>query len=309
MMGFARMLLGVSMIAVVALLILALWVWGIWHRKRYERRVGDRFPTGPLGIIPGAEPLVLTAPGAAMGVVLLHGFGDTPQTLGLLASTLREGGFDVDVPLLPGHGRTLREFASSNGSEWLAAARAAHVAMRARHTRVALVGLSLGGALAATVAADDPELAALVLLAPYVDTPPLLRMLVRAAPAIGVVLPYVGGDGSQSILDPEARAQALAYGATTPQLVRELVRAADAARASLPRVVAPTLYVQSREDNRLTEEVATRAFALIGAQRKKLEMLTGCGHVLTVDFCRERVAKLVNEWLAAAATGNEKGTA
>jgi carboxylesterase len=309
MMGFARMLLGVSMIAVVAVLILALWLWGIWHRKRFERRVGNRFPTGPLGIIPGAEALALTAPGAPMGVVLLHGFGDTPQTLASLASALRDAGFDIDVPLLPGHGRTLREFASSNGSEWLAAARAAHAAMRARHRRVALVGLSLGGALAATVAADDPELAALVLLAPYVDTPPLLRMLVRAAPAIGVVLPYVGGDGSQSILDPDARAQALAYGATTPQLVRELVRAADAARASLPRVAAPTLYVQSREDNRLTEAVATRAFASIGAHTKKLELLTGCGHVLTVDYCRERVAKMVHGWLTAAVTGNEKGTA
>jgi carboxylesterase len=309
MMEPARMLASVSMIAIVAVLILALWVWGIWHRKRYERRVGYRFPTGPLGIIPGAEPLALSAPGARMGVVLLHGFGDTPQTLGSLANTLRDGGFDVDVPLLPGHGRTLREFASSNGSEWLAAARAAHASMRERHTRVALVGLSLGGALAATVAADDPELAALVLLAPYVDTPPLLRMLVRAAPAIGVVLPYVGGDGSQSILDPEARAQALAYGATTPQLVRELVRTADGARAALPRVSAPTLYMQSREDNRITEEVATRAFALIGARTKKLELLTGCGHVLTVDFCRERVAKMVIEWLSVAVTGSETGTA
>jgi carboxylesterase len=303
------MLLGVSTIAIVAVMILALRVWGIWHRKRYERRAGNRFPTGPLGIIPGAEPLTLVAPDAAMGVVLLHGFGDTPQTLGSLANTLHEGGLDVDVPLLPGHGRTLREFASSNGSEWLAAARAAHAAMRARHTRVALVGLSLGGALAATVAADDPELAALVLLAPYVDTPPLLRMLVRAAPAIGVVLPYVGGEGSQSILDPEARAQALAYGATTPQLVRELVRTADGARAALPRVCAPTLYVQSREDNRITEEVATRAFAMIGARTKKLELLTGCGHVLTVDFCRERVAKMVIDWLTGALMDNEKGTA
>jgi esterase/lipase len=87
------------------------------------------------------------------------------------------------------------------------------------------------------------------------------------------------------------------------------VRAADAARASLPRVTAPTLYVQSREDNRLTEEVATRAFALIGARAKKLELLTGCGHVLTVDFCRERVAAMVCAWLTGSATGNEKGTA
>ncbi|MBK5188452.1 MAG: alpha/beta hydrolase, partial [Gemmatimonadaceae bacterium] len=163
--------------------------------------------------------------------------------------------------------------------------------------------------LAASVAADDPELTALVLLAPYIDTPPYLRLLSRAAPAIGVVLPYVGGDGTRSIHDPAAREEALAYGATTPQLVRELVRVADASRAALPRVTAPTLYVQSREDNRISEAVASRAFASIGARTKKLEMLTGCGHVLTVDYCREQVARMVIAWLAGAMAGNEKGTA
>jgi carboxylesterase len=292
-----------------AVVILAAWGWRMWHRRHVERLVSSRLAPGTHGIIPGAEALALTTPGARMGVVLLHGFGDTPQTLASLARTLCAGKMDVDVPLLPGHGRTLREFASSSGSEWLAAARAAHAAMRTRHRHVALVGLSMGGALAATVAADDPELAALVLLAPYVDTPRLYRVLVRAAPAIGVVLPYVGGDGAQSILDPAARAEALAYGATTPQLVRELVRAADAARAALARIRAPTLYVQSREDNRITEEVATRAFALLGARTKKLEMLSGCGHVLTVDFCRERVAALVLEWLKGVMSANEQGTA
>jgi carboxylesterase len=308
-MPFVRASLIVIAIAAALAVVLTVWVWGIWHRRRFEHRVNARFPVGPLGIIPGAEPLVLAASNASMGVVLLHGFGDTPQTFASLAKRLRDDGFDVDVPLLPGHGRTLREFASSNGSEWLAAARAAHAAMRGRHTRVALVGLSLGGALAAAVAADDPELAALVLLAPYLDTPPLFRMLVRAAPAIGVVLPYVGGEGSNSILDPEARAEALAYGATTPQLVRELVRVADTARTSLARVTAPTLYVQSREDNRITEEVARRAFAVIGARTKRLEMLSGCGHVLTVDFCRERVAEMVSGWLSSVVRGNETGTA
>jgi len=80
-------------------------------------------------------------------------------------------------------------------------------------------------------------------------------------------------------------------------------------RAALPRVTAPTLYVQSREDNRLTPEVAARAFASIGARTKRLEMLSGCGHVLTVDFCRDRVAQLVIDFLAGVTSGNEKGTA
>jgi carboxylesterase len=308
-MHFLKIALAVPAIAVVVVIVVIIWGAGAWQRRRYDRLVGSRFPVGKLGIIHGAEPLALSAPGASMGVVLLHGFGDTPQTVASLARALRDRGFDVDAPLLPGHGRTLQEFAKSRNSEWLVEARRAHASMRARHARVALVGLSLGGALAAIVAADDPELAALVLLAPYLDTPPWLRVLTHAAPVIGVVMPYVGGDGSQSIHDPAARAEALAYGASTPQLVRELIRAADGARAVLPRVTAPTLYVQSREDNRITPEVAARAFASIGARTKQLEMLSGCGHVLTVDFCRDRVAALVIEWLSGTATANEKGTA
>jgi carboxylesterase len=303
------MAFAVSAIAAVVVLVAILWGAGILQRRRYDRLVGSRFPIGPLGIIRGAEPIALAADGASMGVVLLHGFGDTPQTVASLARALRDRGYDVDAPLLPGHGRTLAAFAKSKGSEWLVEARRAHASMRARHSRVALVGLSLGGALAASVAADDATLTALVLLAPYLDTPPWLRVLTHAAPAIGVVMPYVGGDGTQSIHDPAARAEALAYGATTPQLVRELVRAADAARAALPRVTAPTLYVQSREDNRITPEVAARAFASIGARTKRLEMLSGCGHVLTVDFCRDRVAQLVIDFLAGVTSGNEKGTA
>jgi carboxylesterase len=271
--------------------------------------VAARLPVGASGIIAGAAPIALQSPGATMGVVILHGFGDTPQTVESLAHALHGAGFDVAAPLLPGHGRTLRAFASSTRGEWLAAARDAYGAMRARHERVALIGLSLGGALATLVAADDAALAALVLLAPYFDAPPWLRLLTRFSAPIGVVLPYVGGDPLRSIQDPEARAKALAYGALTPGLARQLVRVADEARAVLARVRAPTLYVQSREDNRIAVSVATRAFAKIIARPKRLELLTGCGHVLTVDYCRERVAALTVEWLSGVVTENKKGTA
>ncbi len=295
---------------VTALVIVAVGVLvGSVQRARVEKRVAARLPVGASGMIAGSEPLALDAPGAEMGVVILHGFGDTPQTVESLARALHANGLDVVAPLLPGHGRTLRDFAGSTPAQWLAAAREAHGAMRARHERVALIGLSLGGALATIVAADDPKLASLVLLAPYLDAPRWLRVLSYASPEIAVVLPYVGGDALRSIHDPEARAKALAYGATTPGLVRELIRAADDARAVLARVAAPTLYIQSREDNRITVEVATRAFARITAHPKRLELLTGCGHVLTVDYCHERVAALVLDWLGGAMTGNEEGTA
>jgi carboxylesterase len=293
----------------VLALALAATLAGRVQRARVERRVAARLPVTASGFIAGAEPLALEHSGATLGVVILHGFGDTPQTVESLARALHARGMDVSVPLLPGHGRTLPEFARSTRAQWLGAARDAYRDMRARHERVALVGLSLGGALATIVAADDPSLASLVLLAPYVDAPGWLRALTHVAPAIAVVLPYVGGNPLRSIQDPVARANALAYGAMPPALVRDLVRTADDARSALARVTAPTLYIQSREDNRITVEVATSAFAAITAQPKRLELLAGCGHVLTVDYCRERVEAMVIEWLRGATPGYDTGTA
>jgi carboxylesterase len=231
-------------------------------------------------------------------VLLLHGFGDTPQALEYLARELHARGYGVLAPLLPGHGRTLRDFAASDAAHWLGAAHSALAMLRGRYECVSVVGLSMGGALAAQLAADDAELPALVLLAPYLDAPPLLRALARCHMVWRAVAPVVpSGNAARSIHDPEARALSLAYGATTPRLLAELVRVADRARARLPRVIAPTLLVQSREDNRVTPAVAERALRALGAAEKRLEWLHGCGHVVTVDYCRAQVAALVGDWL------------
>jgi len=84
------MAFAVPAIAAVVVLVAILWGAGILQRRRYDRLVGSRFPIGPLGVIHGAEPIALAADGASMGVVLLHGFGDTPQTVASLARALRD---------------------------------------------------------------------------------------------------------------------------------------------------------------------------------------------------------------------------
>jgi len=66
---------------------------------------------------------------------------------------------------------------------------------------------------------------------------------------------------------------------------------------ALPRVVAPTLVIQSREDNRIGIEDAERSFAQLGAREKRLEWVTGAAHVITVDYGRERVIELLASWM------------
>jgi carboxylesterase len=136
----------------------------------------------------------------------------------------------------------------------------------------------------------------------------MVRRVARWHRALGVCTAYVGGRGGErSIHDPEEHARALSYRVATPRLLHELVTLADRSRASLGRVAAPTLLVQSREDNRLAPAVAERAHAALGARERRLVWLEGCGHVLTVDRERERVIALACEWLEARMGAGRRG--
>jgi carboxylesterase len=279
------------------------------HRRRVERRVGARLPLGDDGVVRGAHGFTLEGdPGAARAVLLVHGFGDTPQSVAELARALHADGWTVRVPLLPGHGRTVRDFAASGADAWLSCARAELSALRARHASVALVGQSMGAALCAVLAAETPDVSALVLLAPYVTAARAVRAVGRAHLAIGLVLPYLGTDGgAASIHDPEARAQALGYGVVTPRLLRELGRIVDAAHAALPSVRAPTRVVLSRRDNRVAAEAAAVAAERIGSRMRDVLWLEASGHVIAVDRERARVFAATREWLATHADVPARG--
>jgi carboxylesterase len=276
-------------------------LWRALFARRVERAVAARLATGVDGVIAGAEPITLGPPRGRDAVLLLHGFGDTPRTLEYAAALLHERGYSVRVPLLPGHGRTLRAFADSQAEQWLAAARSALASMRERYERVSLVGLSMGGALSVLLAADDPELPALVLVAPYLDAPPLVRRLARWHRAVAIGAPYLSGTNPRSIHDDAERARSLAYGAMTPRSLAELTHLADRARAVLPRVVSPTLIIQSREDTRVAPSVAERAYERLGAREKRLVWMEGCGHIITVDRRRDEVLARMADWIDAHA--------
>ncbi len=267
---------------------------------RVERWVGARHPVGPDGVIVGAGTIDLPAlPGAPRGAVLaIHGFGDTPQTLAYVAQALARAGWAVRAPLLPGHGRSLSAFARSSATDWIGAVRHEYASLRAQHHHVVVLGLSMGGALATILAAETPDLPALVLIAPYLAMPGTIRLAGRIAPLLTVFTRYMRGRGGRSIRDPAEAARNLAYGVTTPRLLRELRAVVDAATLAAPAVRAPTLVVQSHHDNRIASAAATAAFATLGAADKQIVWVDDGAHIITVDTGRDLVIEKVADWLA-----------
>ena len=110
-----------------------------------------------------------------------------------------------------------------------------------------------------------------------------------------------------SILDPEEAKRNLAYGVFTAAALRALHVIVRRAVEALPRVVAPTLIIQSRTDNRIDPSATERAFALLGSREKKLEWITGAAHVITVDYGRERVIAALVAWMEQHAPARRSG--
>ena len=298
----------VNLLGVAALPLALLVAMRQWARRRIERAVTERLgPVGTAGVVTGAGPIALDAgPRAAL---LLHGFGDTPESLAGLARALHARGWTVRVPLLPGHGRTIVEFEASSSEAWEGCVEDAHAALRASGCTVSLVGQSMGAALAVRLAAAHPETSAMVLLAPLLSLSSALVQGARWWWLVWLVRPLLESADERSILDPEARKHARGPGVLPVRLVPQLVGLVRAARADLPRVVAPVRVVQSREDNRVTPAGTEAALRTIGSPMVDLIWRTGAGHVVSVDYGHEQVWALVGDWLDGHLVAAEARTA
>jgi esterase/lipase len=115
------------------------------------------------------------------------------------------------------------------------------------------------------------------------------------------VQPYLGAHGDTSVHDSSARAASYAYGVFPPNALRALVETARLGRRALQRVTVPTLVVNSEQDNRIPAALAVEATSALRGPTER-RWVAGCGHVITVDYCKDAVAELVLAFLARHAS-------
>ncbi len=227
-----------------------------------------------------------------MNLLLLHGFTSHPLlTLGPLPQVLREAGFAVSQPALPGHGTRPEDLLKVRWQDWLLAAREAYAALPEPR---GVVGLSMGALLAAHLAAERPT-RALVALAPALA---LKSPLAPLAPLLAWLIPRF--PGPDSIRDPELKKANPNYPYFPTRSVLELLALMRRTPEVLPKVQAPALVVEAGQD-RVVQGVR-RYYELLGSPRKDYRVFPESGHDLLLDRDRETVARVVREWLIAINT-------
>ena len=109
-------------------------------------------------------------PGNRIGILFIHGFTGTPESIEPWARGLHEqGGFTVHLPALKGHATTWQDLNSTTWQEWFADIESELLALHARCDRIFVAGFSVGGALALRLAqVHGAKIEALLLLNPSI---------------------------------------------------------------------------------------------------------------------------------------------
>ncbi len=229
--------------------------------------------------------------GAAPAVLCVHGLTGTPYEVRPPAEALAEAGFFCEGPVLPGHGTRHQDLASTPRDAWVGAVVAAHDSLADRHERVYVLGLSLGGLLALSLAQRRAVSAAVVLAAP-IDLGPLIRNAVPWLWPLVRSLPK-----TPAIFDDAARERHPGYDRMPMRAVNELIRLAREVERDLREVRAPVQLIFSRRDPTVPVHNAERILSALPPGDRELHWLENSAHVLPVDRERDLVARRVVEFL------------
>jgi carboxylesterase len=253
-------------------------------------------PPAPVNVKAHAEPL--SVDGGTIGVLLSHGFTGSPASMKPWGQDLADRGFTVRVPRLPGHGTRWQDLNRVGWDDWYGELDAALSDLRERCERVAVCGLSMGGALALRLAELRPhDVDALVIVNPAVG---MKNWRMHLVPYLKYVLPSTPGIGND-IKKPGA--DEVGYTRTPLRALHSMVRTLPTISADLGQIKAPVLVFRSTDDHVVDGTSLQLLRDGITSDVSEFVTLTDSYHVATLDFDAplifERSAAFITEHLGS----------
>lgn len=247
-------------------------------------------------------------------VLLLHGLCANPLELMPLGRALREAGYAVEIPALPGYGvsaQDARQLVVPPFEAWLDQASAHYDALARHHAQVVLGGLSMGAVLALGLALQRPAAALLLLstplhfdgwnvspwrrLLPLAYVPPLRGWLrFRERPPYGLKNERLRCWVGQAM---HAQQVSAAGAASLPAAaLHQASRLIRHVRPRLDQITAPALVLHASQDDVCGPRSALELQARLGSM-PQLQWFHDSYHMLTLDNERVAVAQAARDFL------------
>lgn len=238
----------------------------------------------------GTKPLSYTSR-SNIGILIIHGFTSTPSSMYPVAEYFVKKKYNVELPLLRGHGTKWQNLNKVSYQDWINDVQRALKKLQKRTDKIFVCGLSMGGLLTLYLAETHPEIKAQILInhALFVEDPrliilPVLRFFLKSTKAIAADIKDPGADEN-------------AYHRTPTNGVYQMVLLQKKVRKYLSLIKQPTLIFRSKEDHRLSSKNATYTFKNISSKKKKIIWLKNSYHAATLDYDKDIICRKSHEFI------------
>lgn len=237
-------------------------------------------------VIPGADSFYYE--GGDIGILLIHGFVGTPQSIEDLGAELANRGFTVHAPRLTGHGTKSRDLELYGYDDWFNDVVTAYKQLKETCKQVYCLGQSMGGALALLLAKKYGELDGLILINTALTLPDYeyLRYYDEKH--------YID-EGSPDIKNPTIHE--ITYDHIPVKAVHSLQKVMSDAGKSLSQIHCPILCFKSIHDHVVPPENTDRIFIEIQTDHKWLRVLYNSYHVASMDYDQSKIIQDTTEFL------------
>jgi len=219
-------------------------------------------------------------------VLLFHGFTATTIEVRPLAEYLQRFGYPVMAPLLPGHNTQPEDMLTVRCEDWLETAEGAYKKLSKDYSKIVVGGESMGALLALHLAAQHPDIVAVVVFAPAIHVSgqwraPLLAPFIKFRPKY-----YLPKDARQP--EPDTLPWQ-GYNLLPIPAAAQFYELQKLVRTELTSVSQPALIFQGKQDGTIDPQGAETVLESLGSREKQIIWLERSGHTLLLGSERNFV--------------------
>lgn len=217
-------------------------------------------------------------------LVLFHGFTSTPLSMLQFGEFFYKMGYNVEIPLLPGHGTRWEDLNAVKYEQWVeVASDTIKKYENMKNTSLFVAGLSMGGSLTLAMAERYKFIKGISLVNHLYNLPSLLMVFV---PLLRLFVPYtsaIGGDIKKDGVIEEA------YDRNPTNGLYQMMKLMRDVKKDIRKVNQPAIILKSKEDHVIPVKSSFNTYHSISSPKKKMVFLKDSYHVATLDNDAEKI--------------------
>ncbi len=224
-------------------------------------------------------------PGNEIGVLVIHGFTGSTQSMRFLGERIAEAGYTVFGPRLTGHGTDPEDMEASSYEDWVEDVQKGVDKLKETCQSIFVCGLSMGGTLTLYLAENNQEIKGIMPINAAIDLPEFISNYELLSKSNTRFVEGIGSDIKQEGV------KELAYSKTPVKSMADIITLTNEVKDRLSHITAPALIFKSQEDHVVPPQNSNLIYESISSQDKTLVELKESYHVATLDNDKEEIAQ------------------